>query len=157
MSSNTRTIDSANHVVLCSMHDNKATKCWLQLLRHGVAFRIDASVDDLEGTPLHLRWQVLFENEDTPGMTIDDRIDRSERLCNLLVETSLPVLEDLAPEIPYDRSLRRSFIQRPTICSSSGTQRHKKFGPQSPVGPLMSRHTDTRRPRRTISGRLVLG
>jgi hypothetical protein len=109
MSSNTRTIDGANHVVLGSMHDDKATKCWLQLLRHGVAFRIDASVDDLEGTPLYHRWQVLFENEDAPGMTVEDRIDRSEQLCNLLVETSLPVLQDLAPESPYDRSLRRCF------------------------------------------------
>jgi hypothetical protein len=109
MSSNTTTIDGANHVVLGSMHDDKATKCWLRLLRHGVAFRIDASLDDLEGTPLHRRWQVLFENEDTPGMTMEDRIDRSERLCNLLVETSLPVLQDLAPESPYDRSLRRCF------------------------------------------------
>jgi hypothetical protein len=109
MSSNTRTIDAANHVVLGSMHDDKATKCWLKLLRHGVAFRIDASVDDLEGTPLYRRWQVLFENEDAPGMTIEDRINRSEQLCNLLVETSLPVLQDLAPETPYDRSLRRCF------------------------------------------------
>jgi hypothetical protein len=89
MSSNSRTIDGANHVVLGSMHDDKATKCWLRLLRHGVAFRIDASVDNLEVTPLHRRWQALFENEDPPGMTIEDRIDRPEQLCNLLVETSL--------------------------------------------------------------------
>jgi hypothetical protein len=109
MSPNTGTIDEANHVVLGSMHDDKATKCWLRLLRHGVAFRIDASVDDLEGTPLHRRWQVLFEIEDPPGMAVQDRIDRSEQLCNLLVETSLPVLQDLAPEVPYDRSLRRCF------------------------------------------------
>jgi hypothetical protein len=115
MSSNIETIDGANHVVLGSMHDDKTTKCWLRLLRHGVAFRIDASVDDLEGTPLHRQWQVLFENEDTPGMTIQDRIDRSERLCNLLVETSLPVLQDLAPKKPYDRSLRRCF-HTPTYC-----------------------------------------
>jgi hypothetical protein len=109
MSSNTRTIDGVNHVVLGSMHDDKATKCWLRLLHHGVAFRIDASVDDLEGTPLHRRWQLPFENGDPPGMTVQDRIDRMEQLCNLLVETSLPVLEDLAPEVPYDRSLRRCF------------------------------------------------
>jgi hypothetical protein len=109
MSSDTRTIDGANHVVLGSMHDDKATKCWLKLLRHGVAFRIDASVDDLDGTPLHHRWQTLFENEDPPGMTIEERIDRMEQVSNLLVETSLPVLQDLAPEIPYDRSLRRCY------------------------------------------------
>jgi hypothetical protein len=109
MTSDTRTIDGANHVVLGGMHDDKATKCWLKLLRHGVAFRIDASVDDLKGTPVYRRWQVLFENEDPPGMTVEDRIDRLEQVSNLLVETSLPVLQDLAPERPYDRSLRRCF------------------------------------------------
>lgn len=105
MSSNTRTINNFDHVVLDGMHDDKATKCWIRLLHHGVAFRIEASADNLEGTPLYQRWQALFQTEDTPGMAPGDRISRWDQLCDLLIESSLPVLQDLASKGLYDRSL----------------------------------------------------
>jgi len=109
MSPNTEAINDFDSVVLDGMHDNKATKCWVRLLHHGVAFRIEASADNLNGTPLHQRWQALSEAEKTPGMTPSDRISRWDELCNLLIVTCLPVLQDLASKGLVDRSLRGCF------------------------------------------------
>ena len=52
MSSETTATAHSCHV-LDGMHNDPPTKCWLELLRHGVVFRIDALADDLNDTPLH--------------------------------------------------------------------------------------------------------
>jgi hypothetical protein len=114
MSSDTTAINNACYV-LDGMHNDPVNKCWVRLLRHGVVFRIDAHADDLNDTLLHQQWQTLLKDLYAPGMTIQDRIDRSDQLCNFLIETSLPMLQDLAPEVPRDRSLRACF-HTPTYC-----------------------------------------
>ena len=108
MSSETTATAHSCHV-LDGMHNDPPTKCWLELLRHGVVFRIDALADDLNDTPLHQQWQALLTDLYAPAMTIQDRIDRWEQLCNVMIETSLPVLQDLAPGVPRDRSLWACF------------------------------------------------
>jgi hypothetical protein len=108
MSADTTTTNNVCHI-LDGMHNDPATKCWVRLLRHGVVFRIDAHAGDLKDTPLLQQWQTLLKDLYAPGVTTQDRIDRWDQLCNVLIETSLPVLEDLAPEAPRDRSLRACF------------------------------------------------
>jgi hypothetical protein len=109
MSSDTTVINHACHV-LDGMHNDDATRCWMRLLRHGIAFRIEATAEDLEDTSFHQQWRALFGTEAPPRETSHEVIERWDQLCNLLIETSLPVLQDLAPEeITCDRSLRACF------------------------------------------------
>ena len=107
MSSDARVINGVHHIVLGGMHDDSASKCELRLLRHGVVFHIAASADDIANTPFHQHWKAIVSTADTPSMTTGERADR---LCELLIETSLPILKDLAPEgVPRDRSIRACF------------------------------------------------
>lgn len=107
MSSDARVFDGVQHIVLDGMHDDSASKCELRLLRHGVLFHIAASADDITNTPFHQHWKAIVSTADTPSMTTGERADR---LCGLLIETSLPILKDLAPEeVPRDRSIRACF------------------------------------------------
>jgi len=108
MSSDTTVLYNACYI-LDGMHNDDATKCWVEILRHGVVFRIEALSANLEDTPFHQQWQTLLKDLYAPGMTIQDRIDRWDQLCNLLIDASLPVLQNLAPEAPADRSLRAHF------------------------------------------------
>jgi hypothetical protein len=108
MSSDATTINNACYV-LDGMHNDPPTKCWVRLLCRGVVFQINALADDLKDTSLLQQWQTLLKDLYAPGMTIQDRIDRWDQLCNVLIGTSLPVLEDLAPEAPRDRSLWACF------------------------------------------------
>jgi len=136
MSSTTKAVDTVDHVILGGMHDNKATKCWLRLLRHGVVFRIDACANDLESTPLHRQWQDILEATGTSGTTFDDRDNRWGQLCDLLIKTSLPVLQQLAPKVPQDRSLRGCY-HTPTyylqLVRDSGSQEVRASVTSGPV------------------------
>lgn len=99
MSSNPNSENNMDCIVLDGMHDDSATKCWVRILRHGVAFRIEATADGVQDTPLYQQWQaIIAEIEGRLRENPADRIDRWDQLCNLLIETSLPVLQNLAPE-----------------------------------------------------------
>lgn len=112
MSSNITKRDHTDHVVLDGMHDDKATKCWMQLLRHGVAFRIEVFADELQSTSLLQRWQaIMSETAATPHKSPSDRLDRWEQLCDLLIDTSLPVLENLAPAVLSPESTSHRSLQ----------------------------------------------
>lgn len=100
---------TAHYIVLDGMHDDNASKCWVRLLRYGVVFRIDASANEPENTSLCHQWRALMGTEETQSMAAGDVLTRWERLCDLLIETSLPVMESLAPVCSLDRSLRKCF------------------------------------------------
>jgi hypothetical protein len=100
---------TARYIVLDGMHDDNASKCWIRLLRYGVVFRIDASADELENTSLHHQWRALMGTEGMQNKASGNVLTRWERLCDLLIEASLPVMESLAPVRPLDRSLRQCF------------------------------------------------
>jgi hypothetical protein len=105
----TTTARNAHYIVLDGMHDDSASTCWVRLLRYGVVFRIDARAAELEDTPLYHQWRALFGAEETQNMASDDVLARWKQLCDLLIETSFPVMESLAPERPLGRSLRGCF------------------------------------------------
>jgi hypothetical protein len=109
MKMSTITVKDAHYMVLDGMHDDNASKCWLRLLRYGVVFRIDARADGLEDTSLCHQWRALMGTEETQSTSSGDVLVRWERLCDLLIEASLPVVESLAPICPLDRSLRKCF------------------------------------------------
>jgi hypothetical protein len=109
MKMSTITVKDAHYMVLDGMHDDNASKCWLRLLRYGVVFRIDARADELEDTSLCHQWRALMGTEETQSTSSGDVLVRWERLCDLLIEASLPVMESLAPICPLDRSLRKCF------------------------------------------------
>ena len=108
MSADTTALNNACHV-LDGMHNDDATKCWVEILRHGVVFRIEALAENLHDTPFHQQWSALFGTETTPSMDSHQVFDRWGQLCDLLINTSLPVLQDIAPEAPADRSLSVCF------------------------------------------------
>jgi hypothetical protein len=108
MSSDTTVLYNACYI-LDGMHNDDATKCWVEILRHGVVFRIEALSANLEDTSFHQQWSALFGPEAPPSKGSDQVFERWEQLCNLLINVSLPILQDLAPEAPTDRSLRAHF------------------------------------------------
>jgi hypothetical protein len=52
MSSDPTALNNACYV-LDGMHNDDATKCWVEILRHGVVFRIEALSANLEDTSFH--------------------------------------------------------------------------------------------------------
>lgn len=105
----TNTVRDAHFIVLDGMHDDNASKCWVRLLRYGVVFRIDARAEELEDTSLHHQWRALMGIEETQSIASGDVLARWKRLCDLLIEASLPLMESLAPESYLDRTLRGCF------------------------------------------------
>jgi hypothetical protein len=108
MASDTHVLNNACHI-LDGMHNDDATKCWVEILRHGVVFRIEALADNTDNTPFQRQWRALFGTEAKPSKDSHQVFERWGQLCDLLIDTSLPVLQDLAPEVSTDRSLRACF------------------------------------------------
>lgn len=96
-----------DHIVLDGTYADYASKFWMRVLRCGVVFRVEASALELEDTQFYRHWQTIVS--EAPVIISSGVLERWNRLRDLLLETSLPIVKDLAPEVPRDRSLRASY------------------------------------------------
>jgi hypothetical protein len=105
--STVRFFSNIPHIVRYGMHDDKDERSWIWFWRCGVRFTILADGKDFKDTDFYSQWRPLIREYPSAEQSMANFLERQwNPLCDLIISTSMPTLQRLAPGYEYWTTLR---------------------------------------------------
>ena len=102
-----RFFNNIPHIVRYGMHSEADEKCWIWFWRNGVRFKIWVLGEDVQGTDFYQQWKPLINEHDRGSRPLSQWAEEQwHPLCDLIISTSMPALQRLAPDREYWVTLR---------------------------------------------------
>lgn len=102
-----RYFNKVPHIIRYGMHDDKKEKCWIWFWRNGVRFIIYVDGDDVKETTFYTQWRPLIYEDKRGEIPLSQWAETHwHPLCDLIISTSMPTLQQLAPDQEHWTTLR---------------------------------------------------